>query len=340
MVIPCYRSGATLPELVRRLGAALPTAVDAYEIILVVDGSPDDTPAVASELQAADPEHVRVVLLRRNYGQHNALLAGIARASNEVIVTMDDDLQHRPETIAELIAPLEDPLVDLVYGVAAQEEHGFWRSLASRTLKASLAMVKIPSANDVSAFRAFRAELRDGFAHVNDPYTSIDVLLSWTTTAVRRVTVSMDMRTTGTSGYTFPTLMRTAWNMVIGYGVAPLRLVTYLGLATSFVGFVLLVVTLVRYVRGEIEVAGFTTLASMLALIAGVLMLGLGVLGEYMGRLTIRSMERPAYVVRADSLTRPLPGRPASRSLPAATGADAPAPTPRRVLPDESPVRD
>lgn len=301
VVIPCYRSGKTIPELVSRLLVELPKVATAYEVIMVVDGSQDDTYAVARELENRTPDVVRAVLLRRNYGQHNALLAGLARAQYEITVTMDDDLQHRPEELGKLLAPLQaDPLLDLVYGVASEEEHGFLRSLASRTVKAALAAADVPSARDVSAFRAFRTDLRDGFAHVADQFSNIDVLLSWTTTAIDRVAVQMDQRTEGESGYNFAKLVRHAMNMVTGYGTVPLRLVTWLGVLVSFLGFILLVVVLVQYLMGTIEVAGFTTLASMLALLSGAMMLSIGILGEYLGRLHFRSMQRPTYLVRVD----------------------------------------
>jgi len=301
VVIPCYRSRSTLVELADRLLTSLPTVAQKFEIIFVVDGSPDDTYAVARQLEREHPEEIRAVLLRRNYGQHNALLAGLFRAQYEVTVTVDDDLQHRPDQLVKLLAPLDDPLVDLVYGVPEEEEHGFARSLASRVVKAGLSAAGVPSAKDVSAFRAFRTDLRDGFAHVADQNANIDVLLSWTTTAIERSTVQMDERADGQSGYTLSKLVRHAMNMITGYGTVPLKLVTWLGLAVSFVGFVLLVYIAVQFLRGQIEVAGFTTLASMLALLSGATMMSLGILGEYLGRLHFRSMQRPSFLVRVDS---------------------------------------
>lgn len=314
VVIPCYRSRATLEELSARLLESLPGVAEKFEIIFVVDGSPDDTYAVARKLELERPDVIRALLLRRNYGQHNALLAGLFRAQYEVVVTLDDDLQHRPDQLPTLLAPLRDPLVDLVYGVPQEEEHGFMRSFASRTVKTALSAAGVPSAKDVSAFRAFRTDLRDGFAHVADQYANIDVLLSWTTTAIERVTVAMDERAEGESGYTFSKLVRHAMNMITGYGTMPLKLVTWLGLAVSFVGFILLVYIVVQYVRGQIEVAGFTTLASMLALLSGATMMSLGILGEYLGRLHFRSMQRPSFLVRVDSrLDGPRAGLPGNQ---------------------------
>jgi glycosyltransferase involved in cell wall biosynthesis len=303
VVIPCFRSRATLPELVERLHKVLDSGadglVDDYEVILIVDGSPDDTYAVARELELA-ASTVRAVLLRRNYGQHNALLAGIARARFEVTITMDDDLQHRPEELPRLLEPLLDPLVDLVYGVPIEEEHGFVRSFASRTVKSALAWAGVDNARHVSALRAFRTDLREGFSHIADAFASVDVVLSWTTSGVRRVHVAMDQRPVGTSAYSLPRLFRHAATMVTGYSTVPLRFVTWLGLACAVVGLALLGYVLYAFVTGSTTVAGFTTLASMIALFSGAQMLSLGILGEYIGRMHFRGMQRPTYLVRVD----------------------------------------
>ena len=303
VVIPCYRSSATLPELVARLhatlGAESGSPASDYEVVLVVDGSPDDTAAVARGLAAH--AKVRCLELRRNYGQHNALLAGVLRARHEVVVTMDDDLQHRPDQIAALVEPLREESVDLVYGVAQEEEHGFWRSLASRAVKRGLGASGVPSATDVSAFRAFRRDLAPVFSQVNDPYVSMDVLLSWATTAVRRVVVQMDERTVGTSNYSLRSLVRHTLNMVTGYSTLPLRSVAWLGAFCAALGIGLLAFVLVKFVAGEVTVAGWTTLASMIAIFSGAQMISIAVLGEYVGRLHTRSMQRPTYVVRRDS---------------------------------------
>jgi glycosyltransferase involved in cell wall biosynthesis len=301
VVIPCYRSQATLPSLLSGLHEELAGAVEAYEVILVVDGSPDTTYAVARSLEKQRPDMVRTVLLRRNYGQHNALLAGILRARHEVVVTMDDDLQHRPDQIVRLLGPLEDPLVDLVYGVSEEDEHGFYRSLSSRVVKYGLVLSGVPNAQISGAFRAFRTDLREAFARSADPFVSIDVVLSWATTAVAGTPVRMDRRQEGDSGYTFRSLLRHTWNMVTGYGVWPLRLVTMIGILSSVFGALMLAVLLTMYWTGRIRVDGFTTVVSLVILFSGAIMLSIGILGEYLGRLHFRSMHRPNYLVRVDS---------------------------------------
>ena len=302
VVVPCYRSAATLPELVSRTESALDALVDektieGWEVILVVDGSVDETGNVAASLART---HAGVVAaeLHRNYGQHSALLAGIRLASNDLVVTLDDDLQHPPEEIRALIEPLADDTVDLVYGVPLAEEHGVLRSAASRFVKAALSATGVANAQWVGAFRAFRTQLRDAFAQASDPSPNIDVLLSWSTSSVRAVEVRMDKRQVGRSGYTFSSLMRHAMNMVTGYGTLPLRLATWLGFCFGALGFLALAYVLVTYIVGITTQPGFTTIVALIALFAGVQLITIGIIGEYVGRSHFRSMNKPAYFIR------------------------------------------
>jgi hypothetical protein len=262
VVVPCYRSAATLPTLVAGLNEVLPAAAAMYEIILVVDGSPDGTWDVAHAL-AQQHTTVRAIRLARNYGQHNALVAGMRAARFDVIVTMDDDLQHPPSQVPVLLAALTDG-VDLVYGLPQAEEHGFFRSLDQ----------------------------------VNGPHVSIDVALSWGTTRVSAVEVRMEERASGQSGYTFTMLVRHALNMVLGYSTVPLRLVTYLGFAVGAAGLMLFARLIWLYVVGRTSVAGFTTISAMIAMFSSVQMIAIGVLGEYVGRIHSGGMGRPTYVIR------------------------------------------
>jgi undecaprenyl-phosphate 4-deoxy-4-formamido-L-arabinose transferase len=297
VVVPCYRSAATLPRLVEGLSAVLPEVTTAYEVILVVDGSPDNTWDVASQLTAKYP-HTRAIRLARNYGQHNALIAGVRQARYEIVVTMDDDLQHPPDQVPVLLKELRDD-IDLVYGVPTEEEHGFLRSLASRAVKASMASaLGIHDARSISAFRAFRTFLRDGFDGLDGPHASVDVALSWSTTRIAQTTVRMEDRADGKSNYTTWMLVKHALTLITGYSTEPLRLVGYLGFICAVFGIGLFGVIIYKYATGATTVAGFTTIASMVALFSGAQMLALGVLGEYVGRLHSGSMGRPTYVIR------------------------------------------
>src|SRR6516162_2217295 len=162
VVVPVYNGELTLPELVRRLEPVLMVLAREYELVLVNDGSRDQSWAIIQRL-AAENSRVRGINLMRNYGEHNALLCGIRAARCETVVTLDDDLQHAPEDIPRLIAKLDDGF-DVVYGTPEREPHGLWRGLASKLTKFTLQRVMgVKVARNVSAYRAFRTRLRAAF---------------------------------------------------------------------------------------------------------------------------------------------------------------------------------
>jgi glycosyltransferase involved in cell wall biosynthesis len=325
VVVPCYRSASTLPALVRRLVDVLDGSGGPYEIILVVDGSPDDTWDVAAALTHRYGE-VRAIRLSRNYGQHNALLAGVREAVFDVVVTLDDDLQHPPEQIPLLLATLEGDRLDLVYGVPHEEEHGALRSLASRVVKAGMSgALGISGARTISAFRAFRTRLRDGFQDLSGPHACLDVALSWATTRVGAVRVRMHERAQGRSNYTPRLLLRHAMTMLVGYSAAPLRLASYLGFLTGLVGLLLGGAVLWRFAVGDTTVAGFTTIASMVALFSSAQLISIGVLGEYIGRIHGNGMGRPTYLVQ-ERTERPPSDTPRPPDLSHADGGGSPRP--------------
>lgn len=297
IVIPVYRSARILPTLVARLEAALQPRAGEVEVILVNDGSPDDSWEVLRGLARGRP-WMRGLNLWRNYGQHNALLCGIRAARHPVIVTMDDDLQHPPEVLPELVAALTDD-VDVVYGVPERETHGLFRDIASVTTKRVMRIAMgVAGADDVSALRAFRRDLRDAFEHYRGPHASVDVLLSWATTRFRAVSVRHDARAAGESSYTLRALIRHAFNMLTGFSVLPLRIATIVGFAFMFAGFGLLLYVLVNYLLRGGVIQGFAFLASSISMFSGVQLFALGVIGEYVGRIYFHSMARPTYALR------------------------------------------
>jgi undecaprenyl-phosphate 4-deoxy-4-formamido-L-arabinose transferase len=297
VVIPCYRSAPILPDLVKRLHSVLQANTDGYEIVLVVDGSPDNTWTVAESLALAHPG-TRALRLARNYGEQNATIAGIRAARHDVIVTMDDDLQHPPEEIPRLLSALTSD-VDLVYGLAGTEEHGVVRSFAARTVKAGVTgLLGVRHARTLSSFRAFRAYLSGTLDDVRGPNANVDVALSWGTTRIYSVTVAMKHREVGRSGYTFRTLVRHTLNLVLGYSILPLRLVTFAGIAVALVGIGLFGYVVWEHFNGPRNPPGFAAIASMISVFSATQMIAIGVLGEYLGRIFVGGMGRPTYVVR------------------------------------------
>jgi len=216
VVVPVFNSEGTLDELVSRLKTVLSQFAAEWEIILVNDGSQDESWRVICEL-ARQYSWIRGIDLMRNYGQHNALLAGIREAQYPVIITMDDDLQNPPEEIPLLLAKLHEGY-DVVYGTPAREQHGLSRDLASRVTKLALqSAMGAETARKVSAFRVFRTRVREAFANYQGPFVSIDVLLTWGTTRFAAVSVRHDPRRIGKSNYTFRKLVTHALNMMTGF---------------------------------------------------------------------------------------------------------------------------
>jgi undecaprenyl-phosphate 4-deoxy-4-formamido-L-arabinose transferase len=297
VVVPVYNSEATLVALIDRLEKTLAATASAFEIILVNDGSRDQSWSVI-EREAAARDHIVGIDLSRNYGQHNAVLCGIRAARYERIVTIDDDLQNPPEMIPMLLARLS-PECDVVYGSPEREAHGLWRDLASQTTKLVLRNVLgAGTARQVCGFRAFRRDLRSAFEEYHGPAVNIDVLLTWATTKFCALRVPHEARSSGASNYTFRTLAAHALNMLTGFSVLPLQIATLLGFALTLFGAMLLVVILGRYMIHGVQVPGFTFLASVIVIFSGAQLFTLGIIGEYLARMHFRLMAKPSYSVR------------------------------------------
>lgn len=297
VVVPVYNSQGTLIELIARLSAVLSEVTLSFEVILVNDGSRDQSWQVIKQL-AAEHEGVHGINLMRNYGQHNALLCGIRAANNELIVTIDDDLQNPPEEIPRLLDKLGEGY-DVVYGAPQQEQHGFFRDLASRVTKIALqGAMGAETARHVSAFRVFRTQVRDGFANYRGPFVSIDVLLTWGTSRFAAIQVNHEPRLVGASNYTFRKLTAHALNMMTGFSTLPLQLASWIGFGFTIFGLVVLTYVIGRYLIEGGSVPGFPFLASLIAVFSGAQLFALGIIGEYLARMHFRMMDRPSYVVR------------------------------------------
>lgn len=296
VVIPVYRGADTLPGLVLRLDAVLSKIVGEYEIILVNDCSPDASWEVINQIAAKYPR-VRGVNLMRNYGQHNATLCGVREARFEIIVTMDDDLQHPPEEVPLLLAELEKGY-DVVYGAPRKLPQGFIRNLLTRLTKVLLARVMgVPSVRNISAFRAFRTQLRQAFTNFSSPTLTLDVLLSWGTTRFTSVLIDIDTPERR-SNYHFLMLVRAALLILTGYSTAPLRLASWIGFLMTLFGLgVFVYVIIIYFIAGSLP--GFPFLASLISIFGGAQLFALGIMGEYLARMFERIMDRPPYVITA-----------------------------------------
>jgi glycosyltransferase involved in cell wall biosynthesis len=293
VVVPTYKSPSTLAELVARIAAV---NLGEYEVIVVDDGNDDSTWSEILHLSQTDSSVIGL-RLGRNYGQHSAIVAGVRRAKFSQIVTLDDDLQNPPEDIPKLLAELK-PGVDVVYGVSSEVRQNLFRRLTSKFTKAVFAKVLgFESAISISSFRAFRAQLKEGFAGDLGPHVSLDALLTWSTSRFSTVEVSHHPRRVGKSNYSLAKLIRFMLDTATSYSTRPLRLATTIGFITTLFGLLLLVWVVGNAIFVGDSVPGFPFLAASIAVFSGVQLVVLGILGEYLGKIHFRAMNKPTFSV-------------------------------------------
>lgn len=295
VVIPVFNSAETLHELTDRLAQVLPDLSEQFELILVNDGSRDQSWSTIGEI-AERYSWVRGFNLMRNYGQHNALLCGVRAARYATTVTMDDDLQHPPEEIHKLLELMQQDY-DVVYGIPEKMPHSWWRNAFSYLIKRFLAMAMgVKNVRDFAAFRAFRTQLREAFAGYQNPNIILDVLLSWGTTRFATVVVDEKPRQSGRSNYNFFKLFQYTMVVLTGFSTLPLRIASLVGFMFTFFGIIIFIFVLATYfLVGSIP--GFPFLTSIIALFSGMQLFALGIMGEYLARIFDRSMDRPPYVI-------------------------------------------
>jgi glycosyltransferase involved in cell wall biosynthesis len=295
VVVPVYNSANTIPLLIEEVGNSLSNVADQFELVLVNDGSPDQSWDVILHLSKTH-SWVRGINLTRNYGQHNATLCGIREANHEIIVIMDDDLQNPPREIPKLLKKLEEGY-DVVYGVAHARQQVWWKSLASVIVKRSIAKVMgLRTVRDIGAFKAFRADLRKSFDNFHSPDVLVDVLLSWGTLRFASVNVNEAPREAGKSNYNLLKLIKVTLLVLTSYTTIPLRFASILGFLFTLFGVgVLIYVLAIYFTLGSIE--GFPFLASTITIFSGVQLFALGIIGEYLARVFERTGGRPPYTI-------------------------------------------
>lgn len=296
VVVPVFNSKNTLQELVNQVFLAL--GEQCYELVLVDDGSQDDSWNTIISIAAMN-DFVHGIQLMRNSGQHAALVAGIRATSGDVIVTLDDDLQHPPSEIPKLLSAL-DPEVDLVYGYPDIVNQTNIRKIFSIIVRSVFRkLFGIRNASLYSSFRAFRSSLKVGFDKYLGEQLSIDPILGWTTDRVLFVRVEHHVRKSGSSNYTFRILLKFFTTKVLMYNQAPLRIAFRIGIFSSIVGLSASLYFVANTLISGSEVPGFPLLASMITFFTGIQLGLIGILGRYIGAIHFRTINRPSYVVRA-----------------------------------------
>jgi polyisoprenyl-phosphate glycosyltransferase len=299
IVIPVYGGEKTISELTSQIRSFFNNQahqVMNYEIIFVCDHSPDNSWNVICSL-AQQCSEVQGILLGINAGQHNALMAGFAQAKGEIIITMDDDLQHSPSDIGALLAEIKAGK-DVVYASFINRKHALWKRAGSflNNIVASY-LIKKPKDLYLSPFRAFKASIKNELLRYQGPYVYVDGLILSVTRNIGSVLVPHHARYDGVSNYGLKKSISLWLKMATNFSIFPLRLTSFMGIIISFVGFLFAILLIVQKFTLDRMPIGWSSLIVTILIIGGLQLLAIGMVGEYLGRVLLTLNSRPQYVV-------------------------------------------
>ena len=302
VVIPVYNEEAGLPALFARLYPALDALQIPYEVIFVNDGGRDRSAALLKDQFAARPEVTRVVLFNANYGQHLAILAGFERVRGERIVTLDADLQNPPEEIGKLLAAM-DAGADYVGGVRRTREDAWWRRTASRLMnRLRERITRIRMTDQGCMLRAYSRDIVDAVAAAREVSTFIPALAYTFAHRPTEIDVLHEERAAGESKYSMYRLIRLNFDLITGFSLVPLQLFSVAGMLVALVSVVLYTAVIIKRAieGGFLEgLKAFWDRDILAFFLIGCTMFGVGLLGEYVGRIYHQVRDRPRYVIRA-----------------------------------------
>jgi glycosyltransferase involved in cell wall biosynthesis len=296
IVVPVYNGANSIGRLVDAVaGLEIPGG---HEMVLVNDGSPDNSLEVCRKLAERTDIAITVVNLARNFGEHNAVMAGFNHARGDYVITMDDDLQNPPHEVKRLFEYARDRGKDAVYTHYEVKEHAAWRNWGSRfTNYCADVLLDKPKGLYLSSFRCLSAFVVEQIVKYGGPYPYIDGLVFQVTRDVDRLLVEHLPRADGRSNYTIRRLIRLWLAMFLNFSVMPLRMATLAGLALTGVGFLGFLWVLVEAVGGKTP-TGYASLMVAVLVVGGAQLVMLGLIGEYLGRLYLTSNRKPQFIVR------------------------------------------
>ncbi|WP_448622732.1 undecaprenyl-phosphate 4-deoxy-4-formamido-L-arabinose transferase [Dickeya fangzhongdai] len=300
VVIPVFNEQESLPELIRRTTAACDQMNRDYEILLVDDGSSDNSAALLTEAAQAPGSHVVAVILNRNYGQHSAIMAGFSHVSGDLIITLDADLQNPPEEIPRLV-DTADQGYDVVGTIRENRQDSMFRKTASRMINHLIQRTTGKAMNDYGCMlRAYRRHIIDAMLHCHERSTFIPILANTFARRTTEIMVRHSEREFGDSKYSFMKLINLMYDLVTCLTTTPLRLLSVVGSVIALSGFTLaLLLILLRLFFGAAWAAdGVFTLFAVLFSFIGAQFVGMGLLGEYIGRIYNDVRARPRYFIQ------------------------------------------
>ena len=296
VVIPVFNEELVLHEFYPRLKKEAESWGKSYELLFVDDGSSDNSFELICKWKKID-SNIRVVKFTRNFGQQAAVLAGFRESRGNIVVQIDSDLQNPPEEIKRLLGAFTDE-VDLVVTIPRKRRDSALRILGSKVLH-SLAQALFGNRFklNLSSFRAMRRSVIEKIDQCQDRSRYMAVLMSWMAVPTVHVEVDHHLRKVGQTKYGVLPLLRLTWDLITGYSNFPLRLVTYLGLLGAGMGFAIMMFLLYQRLVSGILIEGFVVLSAVFSFFAGVQLLSIGFLGEYLGRVHLKIQNRPEYIV-------------------------------------------
>jgi len=296
IIVPVFNSSESLEELFKRVEQTMDGLEKTFRIIFVDDGSSDNSWEVIAGIQSRNPEKVTAIRLARNFGQHNATLCGIAQADGTYLITMDDDLQNPPEEIPRMIAVMQAEDADIVYGIFNKKQHSLVRNLGSAILRGGSKML-FRTKGQGSSFRLMKSSLAKNLLNHQINFIYIDELFNWYTSHISFALVEHHKRPYQKSNYSPGSLINLLSNLVIYYTAFPLKLMVYGGLTSSIISFVVGVIYIYRKVMSDVPL-GFTSLIVAVLFSTSIILLSLGVIGEYLSRIYAVQNRKPPFAIR------------------------------------------
>lgn len=299
IVIPIYNEEAGLDKLFARLYPALDALGLVYEVIFINDGSRDRSPALLADQFRRRPDVTRVVLFNGNYGQHMAILAGFAETRGEIIVTLDADLQNPPEEIGNLVAKMREGH-DYVGSIRRKRRDSAWRTFSSRAMNHLREKItRIHMTDQGNMLRAYGRNVIDLINQCSEVNTFVPALAYTFARNPAEIVVGHEERSAGESKYSLYSLIRLNFDLVTGFSLVPLQFFSLLGIALALFSAALFLLLLARRFLFGAEVEGVFTLFAISFFLMGVVLFGIGLVGEYVGRIYQQVRGRPRYVVQA-----------------------------------------